>query len=103
MNKHTPKVIEFNFDGSKVGMNIFQKNGQFAGLLWIPSPEYQKMIQTLFDQRGEEANELLCEDILRASKNLCEAYGIVTPNFDVKFIKGHTEKAADRSGSSPPK
>lgn len=102
MNKHQKKVIEINFDGSKVGMNIFQKNGQFAGLLWIPSKEYQKMIQTLFDQRGEEASELLCNDILRASRDLCEAFGVVTPNFDTKFVKGHTEKAADRSGSSPP-
>lgn len=101
MNKHQ-KVVEFKFDGSKVGMNIFTKNGQFAGLLWIPSPEDQKMLQTLYDQRGEEANELLCNDVLRASRDLCEAYGIVTPNFDTKYVKGHTEKAADRSDSSPP-
>jgi len=101
MNKHQ-KVVEFKLDGSKVGMNLFSKDGQFAGLLWIPSPEDKKMLCTFIQQRGEEANELLCNDILRAVRDLCETYGVVTPNFDTKFHKGHTEKAAERPGSSPP-
>lgn len=101
MNKQQ-KVVEFKMDGSKEGMNVFIKNGQFVGLLWIPSPGDKDAIQTFLKQRGEEGQVMMMNDMVKAVRTLCEAYGVITPNFGPNFEKGHTEKAADRSDSSTP-